>query len=133
MLVSCPSRYASVSFPCLHLRTIFLGLVAFTAARAAADLRIVLGELIDGRVTLSCLRHVLVQDGTKKMSKSAESDASRINLLDPPDVLSNKIKRAKTDGELPLVSRRTSTALLSLVTISMFQETPGADHRILQL
>ena len=33
------------------------------------------------------------------MSKSAESDASRINLLDPPDVLASKIKRAKTDGE----------------------------------
>jgi hypothetical protein len=33
------------------------------------------------------------------MSKSAESDASRINLLDSPDVLANKIKRAKTDGE----------------------------------
>ena len=41
-----------------------------------------------------------LQDGTKKMSKSAESDASRINLLDPPDVLYGKIKRAKTDGEL---------------------------------
>ena len=33
------------------------------------------------------------------MSKSAESDASRINLLDPPDVLASKIKRAKTDGD----------------------------------
>ena len=43
---------------------------------------------------------VTLQDGTKKMSKSAESDASRINLLDPPDVLYGKIKRAKTDGEL---------------------------------
>ncbi len=40
-----------------------------------------------------------MQDGTSKMSKSAESDASRINLLDPPDVLANKIKRAKTDGK----------------------------------
>lgn len=43
---------------------------------------------------------MMVQDGTKKMSKSAESDASRINLLDPPDVLYGKIKRAKTDGAL---------------------------------
>lgn len=32
------------------------------------------------------------------MSKSAESDASRINLLDPPDVVASKIKRAKTDA-----------------------------------
>ena len=33
-----------------------------------------------------------LQDGTSKMSKSAESDLSRINLLDPPDVVANKIK-----------------------------------------
>lgn len=39
-----------------------------------------------------------MQDGTSKMSKSAELDASRINLLDPPDLLASKIKRAKTDG-----------------------------------
>lgn len=37
------------------------------------------------------------QDGTSKMSKSAESDMSRINLLDEPDLIMNKIKRAKTD------------------------------------
>lgn len=32
------------------------------------------------------------------MSKSAPSDQSRINLLDPKDVISNKIKRCKTDS-----------------------------------
>ena len=48
---------------------------------------------------------LLMQDGTSKMSKSAESDASRINLLDPPDVLANKIKRAKTDGEQQIFAR----------------------------
>ena len=74
-----------------------------------------------------------MQDGTKKMSKSAESDASRINLLDPPDVLSNKIKRAKTDGELPFLSRRTSTGLLSLITIGVSRGIPGSDHKFLQL
>jgi tryptophanyl-tRNA synthetase len=36
-------------------------------------------------------------DGTCKMSKSAESDFSRINLLDPPDVIVGKIKRCRTD------------------------------------
>lgn len=36
-------------------------------------------------------------DGSKKMSKSAENDASRINLLDAPDVILKKIKRCKTD------------------------------------
>lgn len=37
-------------------------------------------------------------DGTKKMSKSDPNDASRINLLDPPDVVRLKIKRAKSDA-----------------------------------
>lgn len=37
-------------------------------------------------------------DGLSKMSKSAPSDQSRINLLDPKDVISNKIKRCKTDS-----------------------------------
>ena len=36
-------------------------------------------------------------DGTKKMSKSDSSEMSRINLLDPPDVIQKKIKRCKTD------------------------------------
>ena len=36
------------------------------------------------------------------MSKSAEADGSRINLLDTPDDIMNKIKRAKTDAFLGL-------------------------------
>ena len=36
------------------------------------------------------------------MSKSAEADGSRINLLDTPDDIVNKIKRAKTDAFLGL-------------------------------
>lgn len=42
-----------------------------------------------------------LKDATKKMSKSEENDGSRINLLDDPDSISNKIKKAKTDP-LPL-------------------------------
>ena len=42
-------------------------------------------------------RVMSLQDGTNKMSKSAENDNSRINLLDPPDVISRKIKKCKTD------------------------------------
>jgi len=37
-------------------------------------------------------------DGASKMSKSDENDGSRINVLDPPDVIRNKIKRCKTDA-----------------------------------
>lgn len=37
-------------------------------------------------------------DGKSKMSKSAESDDSRINLTDSPDVIRRKIKKCKTDS-----------------------------------
>ena len=37
-------------------------------------------------------RVMSLQDGTSKMSKSAESDLSRVNLLDPPDVIVQKVK-----------------------------------------
>jgi len=43
-------------------------------------------------------RVMSLQDGTSKMSKSAENDASRINLLDTPDEIARKIKRCKTDS-----------------------------------
>ncbi|XP_020676498.1 tryptophan--tRNA ligase, chloroplastic/mitochondrial isoform X3 [Dendrobium catenatum] len=43
-------------------------------------------------------RVMSLTDGLSKMSKSAPSDLSRINLLDPKDVIANKIKRCKTDS-----------------------------------
>ncbi|KAM6593905.1 hypothetical protein CsatA_001608 [Cannabis sativa] len=43
-------------------------------------------------------RIMSLTDGLSKMSKSAPSDQSRINLLDPKDVIVNKIKRCKTDS-----------------------------------
>ena len=41
-----------------------------------------------------------LRDGTKKMSKSEESDYSRINLRDSADEIMKKIKRAKSDSEV---------------------------------
>ncbi|OMO94137.1 Tryptophan-tRNA ligase [Corchorus capsularis] len=43
-------------------------------------------------------RVMSLTDGLSKMSKSAPSDQSRINLLDPKDAIANKIKRCKTDS-----------------------------------
>lgn len=43
-------------------------------------------------------RVMSLQDGASKMSKSAESDFSRINLLDPPELIAQKIKKCKTDS-----------------------------------
>ena len=44
-------------------------------------------------------RVMSLRDGTKKMSKSEESDFSRINLKDNADEIIKKIKKAKSDSE----------------------------------
>ena len=44
-------------------------------------------------------RVMSLRDGTKKMSKSEESDFSRINLTDTADEITKKIKKAKSDSE----------------------------------
>tara|TARA_E500000331_G_scaffold147828_1_gene143952 strand:- start:3492 stop:4502 length:1011 start_codon:yes stop_codon:yes gene_type:complete len=44
-------------------------------------------------------RVMSLRNGSKKMSKSEESDQSRINLKDEKDSIDQKIKKAKTDNE----------------------------------
>ena len=44
-------------------------------------------------------RIMSLRDGNKKMSKSEESDFSRINLKDSADEIHKKIKKAKSDSE----------------------------------
>jgi tryptophanyl-tRNA synthetase len=44
-------------------------------------------------------RVMSLRDGMKKMSKSDPSDYSRINLTDGPDVIAQKVRKAKTDPE----------------------------------
>ncbi len=48
-------------------------------------------------ITGAGTRVMSLRDGTKKMSKSDESDNSRINLTDDADAIAQKIRRAKTD------------------------------------
>ncbi len=48
-------------------------------------------------------RVMSLRDGTKKMSKSDESDFSRINLTDDADLIAQKIRKARTDP-LPMPS-----------------------------
>jgi tryptophanyl-tRNA synthetase len=43
-------------------------------------------------------RIMSLSDGTNKMSKSDANDNSRINVLDPPKVIRDKIKKCKTDA-----------------------------------
>lgn len=51
--------------------------------------------LIEGAAT----RVMSLKDGTKKMSKSDPSDASRINLTDSADTIAKKFRKAVTDPE----------------------------------
>ena len=44
-------------------------------------------------------RVMSLRDGKKKMSKSEDSDQSRINLKDDKDLIDQKIKKAKTDND----------------------------------
>jgi tryptophanyl-tRNA synthetase len=56
--------------------------------------------VIEGAAT----RVMSLRDGTKKMSKSDPSDASRINLTDSADAIAQKIRKSKTDAD-PLPER----------------------------
>jgi tryptophanyl-tRNA synthetase len=50
-------------------------------------------------ITGPATRVMSLRDGTKKMSKSDESDYSRINLTDDADAIAQKIRKARTDPE----------------------------------
>ena len=65
-------------------------------------------------------RVMSLKDGSKKMSKSDESDNSRINLTDDADTITRKIKKAKSDADvLPdnLKDLETRPEALNLVSI----------------
>ena len=47
-------------------------------------------------------RVMSLTDGRSKMSKSDPNEGSRINLLDPPELITKKVKRAKTDPVMGL-------------------------------
>ena len=65
-------------------------------------------------------RVMSLRDGKKKMSKSEDSDQSRINLKDDKDLIDQKIKKAKTDNDsIPseingLKNRNEATNLISI-------------------
>ena len=65
-------------------------------------------------------RVMSLRDGTKKMSKSEESDYSRVNLRDNADEISKKIKKAKSDSaQIPdnLKSLEKKPEALNLINI----------------
>ena len=91
-------------------------------------------------------RVMSLRDGTKKMSKSEESDYSRINLKDSADEINKKIKKAKSDSE-PIPDNLKSTLekkpeALNLLTIyselskinleKVLQEMAGKEYSFLK-
>jgi tryptophanyl-tRNA synthetase len=74
-------------------------------------------------------RVMSLRDGTKKMSKSDASDASRINLTDSDDEIAQKIRRAKTDpeplpGELAGLEARPEARNLVGILAAITDSTP---------
>jgi tryptophanyl-tRNA synthetase len=63
-------------------------------------------------------RVMSLRDGAKKMSKSDESDYSRINMTDDADAIAVKIRKAKTDPE-PLPD-----------TVEALEKRPEADNLV---
>ncbi len=63
-------------------------------------------------------RVMSLRDGTRKMSKSEPSDASRINMTDDADMIAKKIRKAKTDP-LPLPE-----------TVDGLEDRPEADNLV---
>lgn len=74
-----------------------------------------------------------LSEGTAKMSKSSPDDFSRINLLDSPDIIAQKVKRAKTDMfdglELDNPDRPEATNLLTIYQLAtgMTKEAVAAE------
>lgn len=78
--------------------------------------------LIQGAAT----RIMSLRDGLKKMSKSDESDASRINMNDSPDTIIKKLKKAKTDNISEITYDPSRPEITNLINIfcAMSSNTP---------
>lgn len=73
-------------------------------------------------------RIMSLQDGTKKMSKSDESELSRINLEDAPEVIKKKVMKAKTDSSPEISYDENRPEIYNLLNIfaSMLGKAPQA-------
>ena len=81
-------------------------------------------------------RIMSLRDGTKKMSKSEESDYSRINLKDTADEINKKIKKAKSDSDsIPdeIKSLENKPEALNLLTIYSELTKKSLEKTILEM
>lgn len=74
-------------------------------------------KLPEPMIVAQVKRIMSLQDGTKKMSKSDESDLSRINLSDSVDEILKKIKKAKTDSLLTITFSEARPEIFNLLNI----------------
>jgi tryptophanyl-tRNA synthetase len=74
-------------------------------------------KLPDVMIVKEVKRIMSLQDGTKKMSKSDESDLSRINLEDSADVILKKVKKAKTDSLATIAFDESRPEIYNLLNI----------------
>ena len=56
--------------------------------------------LPEPKIETTAARVMSLRDGSSKMSKSADSDMTRINLTDDTDLIAQKIKKAKSDADV---------------------------------
>jgi tryptophanyl-tRNA synthetase len=78
-----------------------LELARDTAQKFNSDYGVEFFPLPEPLILGSATRVMSLRDGSKKMSKSDESDYSRINMTDDADTINLKLRKAKTDP-LPL-------------------------------
>jgi tryptophanyl-tRNA synthetase len=72
------------------------------ATKFNQDFGVELFTLPEPFISPAAPRIMSLRDGSAKMSKSDPSDASRINLVDPDDLIASKFRKAKTDaGVIP--------------------------------
>ncbi len=73
-------------------------------------------------------RIMSLQDGTKKMSKSDDSDLSRINLCDSPEEIVKKIKKAKTDSQNVIAYDQSRPEIFNLLNIFAAVSSKSAEQ-----
>ena len=101
------------------------------AAKFNTDYGVELFTLPEPTIPPAAARIMSLRDGTAKMSKSDPSDMSRINLSDDPDLVMQKLRKAKTDPEpLPddptLLDARPEAKNLVSIYAALADETPAA-------
>jgi tryptophanyl-tRNA synthetase len=69
------------------------------AVKFNTDFGVDLFTLPEPTIPPAAARIMSLRDGQAKMSKSDPSDMSRINLSDDPDLIAQKVRKAKTDPE----------------------------------